>query len=264
MGKDEGVTGDNTIIFASDPMGTKSKFNSDTSEKKYNYSAGTGYGESDGSIDVYANHYGASVLRAALQGMETGNFTTSEQDLMNATTVTTTDLKNSVSYTTTDKLYALASGGDTTIKAGSSDQIVLSMSQYWNSNGELFSLRSPRAEQSTHVLLVRSGERVVYTDVKSPFTVRPASNLNLSSVLFASAAQAASSGTSASGTIKAGTAMTLRLDATRISVSLHTTPTQVRLRQRREVPQAMWHLSYRAMTEPMTGISVNRLPVQRP
>ncbi|MEI3339613.1 MAG: InlB B-repeat-containing protein [Eubacterium sp.] len=220
LGKDEGVTGDNTIIFASDPMGTKSKFNSDTSEKKYNYSAGTGYGESDGSIDVYANHYGASVLRAALQGMETGNFTTSEQDLMNATTVTTTDLKNSVSYTTTDKLYALASGGDTTIKAGSSDQIVLSMSQYWNSNGELFSLRSPRAEQSTHVLLVRSGERVVYTDVKSPFTVRPASNLNLSSVLFASAAQAASSGTSASGTIKAGTAMTLRLDGSNKNIGV--------------------------------------------
>ena len=79
LGKDDGVTGDNTIIFASDPMGSNSKFNSDTSDKTYNYSAGTGYGDTDGSIEVYANHYGASDLRAALQGMETSNFTEAEQ-----------------------------------------------------------------------------------------------------------------------------------------------------------------------------------------
>ena len=41
--------------------------------------------------EVYANHYGASELRDTLQGMATNTsyFTSAEQGLMNATTVTT-------------------------------------------------------------------------------------------------------------------------------------------------------------------------------
>ena len=132
LGKDSGVSGDNTIIFAASPIATRQKFNSGERDKTYNYGAGTGYGESAGSTDVYANHYGASELRVALQRMlenESGNavetyFTSAEQGLMNATTVTTKDTKNSVTYTTTDKLYALAADGHgssyKTIKAGSS------------------------------------------------------------------------------------------------------------------------------------------------
>ena len=133
LGKDSGVSGDNTIIFAASPIATRQKFNSGERDKTYNYGAGTGYGESAGSTDVYANHYGASELRVALQRMlenESGNavetyFTTAEQGMMNATTVTTKDTKNSsVTYTTTDKLYALAADGHgssyKTIKAGSS------------------------------------------------------------------------------------------------------------------------------------------------
>lgn len=107
LGKDEGVSEDNTIIFAASPIAKDQKFNSSTSEKTYD------------STTVYANHYGASDLRAALQGMlmdtngntETKYFTTTEQGLMNATTVTTKDTKNSADYTTTDKLYALAADG---------------------------------------------------------------------------------------------------------------------------------------------------------
>ncbi|MDD6042540.1 MAG: DUF6273 domain-containing protein, partial [Eubacteriaceae bacterium] len=215
LGKDDGVTGDNTIIFASDPMGSNSKFNSDTSDKTYNYSAGTGYGDTDGSIEVYANHYGASDLRAALQGMETSNFTEAEQNLMNDTTVTTNDTMNSTTYTTTDKLYALAADGMgqsyTTIKAGSRDQTVLSESQYLNNEKEFFLLRSPHTEESDAVLLARPNSPygfIGYTGVDESFpVVRPAANLNLSKVLFASAAKATSS-----GTIADGTAMTLRLD----------------------------------------------------
>ena len=54
LGKDEGVSEDNTIIFAASPIAKDQKFNSSTSEKTYD------------SITVYANHYGASDLRAAL------------------------------------------------------------------------------------------------------------------------------------------------------------------------------------------------------
>ena len=132
---------DNTIIFAASPIAKDQKFNSSTSEKTYD------------STTVYANHYGASDLRAALQGMlmdtngntETKYFTTTEQGLMNATTVTTKDTKNSADYTTTDKLYALAADGYgssyKTIKAGSDNKTVLAMSRYWSS-GSHFLLRA--------------------------------------------------------------------------------------------------------------------------
>ncbi len=47
LGKDEGVSEDNTIIFAASPIAKDQKFNSSTSEKTYD------------STTVYANHYGA-------------------------------------------------------------------------------------------------------------------------------------------------------------------------------------------------------------
>lgn len=86
LGKDTGVSGDNTIIFAASPIATGQQFNSSTNNKTYNYGAGTGYGEYAGNIIVYANHYGASDLRVALQSMADGSnttyFTTAEQGLM--------------------------------------------------------------------------------------------------------------------------------------------------------------------------------------
>ncbi|MDO4486993.1 MAG: InlB B-repeat-containing protein, partial [Bacillota bacterium] len=76
--------------------------------------------------------------------------------------------------------------------------------------------RSPHTEQSDAVLLARPNSSygfIGYTGVDESFpVVRPAANLNLTDVLFASAAQAASSGTATSGKIKECTAMTLRLD----------------------------------------------------
>ena len=79
LGKDEGVSGDdNTIIFAASPIATDQKFSLSTSNKTYNYEAGTGYVDSADNIEVYPNHYGASDLRVALQDMakNTNCFTT--------------------------------------------------------------------------------------------------------------------------------------------------------------------------------------------
>ena len=80
LGKDEGVSGDNTIIFAASPIETEQKFNSNTNNKTYNYEANTGYGDNSGNIEVYPNHYGASELRDTLQGMATNTsyFTSAE------------------------------------------------------------------------------------------------------------------------------------------------------------------------------------------
>ncbi|MGN0528581.1 MAG: ubiquitin-like protein, partial [Eubacterium sp.] len=224
LGKDNGVTGDNTIIFAASPIATGKMFNSSTGTKDdRNLWSDCNYGEAS-VTEVYANHYGASDLRVELKGMADGSdtsyFTSAEQGLMNDTTVTTKDTKNTdgsgnyLTYTTTDKLYALAADGYgssyTTIKAGSDNSTVLAKSSYWSSGG-WFWLRSPHGNDSRGALLAYPGRYVSSFIVSGARAVQPASNLNLSSVLFASAATAAPSGT-VSGTITDGTAMILRLD----------------------------------------------------
>lgn len=219
LGRDTGVSGDNTIIFAASPIARKQAFEDDDSNKK-TFTSSFGVYETNPS-DVYQNHYGASDLRVALKNMATNTsyFTTAEQGLMNPTTVTTNDMLNSTIYTTTDKLYALTADGAgipyTTIKVGSDNNTVLAESSYWRS-GELFWLRSPSdLDSSDNIAWVAYPGRYVYGSIVSTkFAGQPASNLNLSSVLFASAATAASSDKAEARTIADGTAMTLRLDGT--------------------------------------------------
>ena len=219
LGRDTGVSGDNTIIFAASPIARKQAFEDDDSNKK-TFASSFGVYETNPS-DVYQNHYGASDLRVALKNMATNTsyFTTAEQGLMNPTAVTTNDILNSTIYTTTDKLYALTADGAgfpyTTIKVGSDNNTVLAESSYWRS-GELFWLRSPSdLDSSDNIAWVAYPGKYVYGSIVSTkFAVQPASNLNLSSVLFASAATAASSDKAEARTIADGTAMTLRLDGT--------------------------------------------------
>lgn len=219
LGRDTGVSGDNTIIFAASPIARKQAFEDDDSNKK-TFASSFGVYETNPS-DVYQNHYGASDLRVALKNMATNTsyFTTAEQGLMNPTTVTTNDILNSTIYTTTDKLYALTADGAgfpyTTIKVGSDNNTVLAESSYWRS-GELFWLRSPSdLDSGDNIAWVAYPGKYVYGSIVSTkFAVQPASNLNLSSVLFASAATAASSDKAEARTIADGTAMTLRLDGT--------------------------------------------------
>ena len=219
LGKDTGVSGDNTIIVASSPIARGQKFNSDISNKNdENLWSDCVYSEAT-ITEVYANHYGASELRDTLQGMATNTsyFTSAEQGLMNATTVTTKDTKNSsVTYTTTDKLYALQGDydNDQYLWAGTYDSTVLAMSSYWR-NGDWFWLRSPYGRSGDFALCADRGYYVILgrVDIDSGSPVQPASNLDLSSVLFASAATAASSDTK-SEKITDSAAMTLRLDGT--------------------------------------------------
>ena len=218
LGADSGVTGDNTIIFAASPIATKKAFENDWQRyKTYDSSFGV---YTSNPTDVFPNHYGASDLRAVLKGMTGGSntsyFTTAEQGLMNLTTVTTKDEKNNVTYTTTDKLYALQGDYDndkSKLWAGTSDNTVLARSSYWSS-GEWFWLRSPYERYGIEVLFADPSDHVGVVRVNNDHAVQPASNLNLSSVLFASAAMAASSSSAELGTIASGTAMTLRLDGT--------------------------------------------------
>ena len=219
LGKDTSVSGDNTIIFAASPIATGQKFEDDWKNNKTEQNLWSDCNYNGTSItEVFANHYGASDLRVALKNMamNTSYFTTAEQGLMNPTTVTTKDTKNNVTYTTTDKLYALQGDYDndkSKLWAGTSDNTVLARSSYWSS-GEWFWLRSPYERYGIEVLFADPSDHVGVVRVNNDHAVQPASNLNLSSVLFASAAMAASSSSAELGTIASGTAMTLRLDGT--------------------------------------------------
>ena len=214
LGKDEGVSGDNTIIFAASPIDTGKVFSLNDSNKSFNSSFGV---YASKPTDVYPNHYGASELRLLLLGMpeNTRHFTTAERGLMNATSVRTKDMKNDMFYITRDKLYALQGNLDDNKKlwAGTNDSTVLAMSSYW-SNGSGFWLRSPHTSDDYRALLAKPDNSFNYNSVGHEDAVQPASNLNLSRVLFASAATAASSDTAKLGTIALDKAMTLRLDGT--------------------------------------------------
>ncbi|MDD5824067.1 MAG: ubiquitin-like protein [Firmicutes bacterium] len=228
LGRDTGVSGDNTIIFAASPIARHFfSANSDSWQYDKDYDAGWGCTYTGAApTKVNPNHYGASELRAALNNMvdssNTTYFTTAEKALMNATTVTTEDNKNkdstdnNLTYTTTDKLYALHGVEKTQkIYAGSSDSIVLDMSSCWSNKDkpiDEFWLRTPHSVHIKVLYAENDWVNGIYL-THSYGGVRPASNLNLSSVLFASAATAASSDTK-SGTIADDTAMTLRLNGT--------------------------------------------------
>ena len=225
LGQDTGVTEDNTVIFAASPILTEQKFDlvSDGSanyEKTYYTYLDCTYPSGTTISKVYENHYGASALRVALTytAISLNHFTMAEQDLMNVTTVTTKDVKNECNYTTTGKLYAPAANdiNDTTIKAGSSNNKLLAVNSYWSST-DAFWLRSPTPTSGSHhktgyIALTTDGGNVIGYTVTNLKDVRPASNIDLSSVSFASAATAASSDTATFGTIASGKAMTLRLD----------------------------------------------------
>ena len=216
LGKDNGVTGDNTIIFAASPLATNQKF---ALVKGYlrdtELWSDCTYLNGESSISVVlSNHYGASELRKALKAMavDSSYFTPAEQGLMNATTVITLDTLKypgvTVKYKTEDKLYALQGEFESQkLLAGSDDGTALAMSSYWSS-GDDFWLRSPH---DSIALNAYSGYSIDISSVLASSAVQPAANLNLTNVLFASAATAAYDAVSA-GSITAGTAMTLRLE----------------------------------------------------
>ena len=221
LGRDTGVDGENTAIFAASPIAAGVTFgDSGDNNKTYKDTFGA-YADSSTPNEVYPNHYGASGLRAKLNEMVADNttyFTTVEKSLIQPTTVSTKDTLNSASYTTTDILYALhvdyhydGSGGDKVLYAGSNNGKALSVNTYWNT-GDIFWLREPFKAITNYVFMAKPGYSIIIDPSDSTYAVRPASNLNLSSVIFASAATEASSETVKAETIQTDTAMTLRLD----------------------------------------------------
>lgn len=155
-----------------------------------------GAGEFDGQY-VDANHYGASTIRTKLLELESSYFTDAEELLVNRTTICTNDTKNNIVYSTTDKLY-LAYGEQSTnrvtVGENSSESLGTDLSvdkDYWGNDH--FWVRMPCTDFGSFGLYAEPSGYLNILFVGDSSNLKPAFELNLSSVLFASAAPAVSS-----------------------------------------------------------------------
>ena len=136
---------------------------------------------------------------------------------MNTTTITTTTYRLDrvdYTYTNSDKLYApvFNPSYEKLIRIGSKDQIWISTQVYWDSQNPTWT-RSAVKNYGDHVYAVsRTLNSKGYLKDQLIKAGSAASNLNLTDVLFASSAEAATSDTAVSGEIAQGKAMTLRLN----------------------------------------------------
>lgn len=230
IGKDDGISGDNIALFAADSIATNVIFNPvydfSGNPKPYQKEYGTYTDGLEDPANVPSSHYGASELRAKLQEMASDEdyFSVAEQCIMQETETFNYDNEcNNIgnkwrTYTTTDKLYALhGDWGMEVLYAGSiaGSGIMLGMTYYWN-NGDSFWLRESSHTNTTKVLVANPGvegnDCVDYIKIDNKRAIRPATNLNLTNVLFSSSAKAATTNKNVYETIAKDTAMTLRLN----------------------------------------------------
>ena len=222
--KDKYVDGDNTVIFTVQdgiiPLtrpNDAQKYSTTTNDRAYKDRYGT-YPTGKEPTTVPCNHYGASTLRAELNKIasDTACFSTAQQNLLNTTTITTKYTLSNVdySYTNSDKLYApvFNTSYKQILRIGSNDQIRISTRVYWDSQNPTWT-RSAVKNYGDHVYAVsRTLNSKGYLKDQLIKAGSAASNLNLTDVLFASSAEAATSDTAVSGEIAQGKAMTLRLN----------------------------------------------------
>ena len=226
LGKDKYVDGDNTVIFTVQdgiiPLTIKNnaqKYSTVTTNDR-EYVAGYGtYTTAKPPTTVPCNHYGASTLRKELNKIagDTDCFSTAQQKLLNTTKITTTYRLDRVDYTYTnsDKLYAPVFNPSykQILRIGSNDQIRISTRVYWDSQNPTWTRSAVENYGRDHVFAVsKTLNSTCYIPDQLVKAGSAASNLNLTDVLFASSAEAATSDTAVSGEIAQGKAMTLRLN----------------------------------------------------
>ena len=188
--------------------------------------------------EVFPNHYGANYIRnVTLKEMEASFFTSSEQALINETTIYTDDTKNNSVYSTTDKLY-LAYGDQEdynhiTVGKNSAndlnDGLRIDPSYWGESVLELFWIRSPFVSNddpndgSSVLTAWPSKNYPAFNGAQTSNVekIRPAFELNSSTILFASAVPSATStGNLTLQDTDGDGAFTLRYDAGKYSKNL--------------------------------------------
>ena len=216
-GKDP-ATEDGLVLFAASPMKKKQAFHNPETDHPYDAAWGCEYGSAPSQVS--ANHYGGSDIRKVLKNMSSdpAYFTADEQKVMRETAVKTEDQKNGSVYTTKDKMYlAHGEGGSKLISVGTNEEkdvnaeLKIDLDQYQNGSS-WFWLRSPNSSYDYSALMAQPAGTVTTYDngVTGRYCLVPALQINLTSVIFASAAPAA---TSEGSQETKGKDMTLRYDA---------------------------------------------------
>ncbi len=202
LGRDSGVEGDNIMLFPIYGISPVMNRNGNTAIYKIDAESYTHY---DANLDmgIYKvaptkplapSHYGASDLRHTFRSMEESHFTATERALLNETTVKTYDVVNKIEYTTTEKLYALHADNytDDYLYIGSTNN-KMDLATYCSRGGG-FWLRSSYGPSMTLLGQCYPRDHAhIYTMVDNNFSVRPATNVNISSVIFAAGAVNATS-----------------------------------------------------------------------
>lgn len=199
--------GDSITLFAAKRLLFNAIFEVDyINNKQYDINWNCTYPEDIMITEVYPNHYGSSKIRKKLKDMETDDsyFSKTEQKLMNETTIYTVDSLNNSVYSTRDKLY-LANAEKTrdeyiTVGANSLEKLNEGLrvdNAYWESKRDIW-LRTPNmaTNYDSYNGALTTWQSKGYVDhglVNNIHDLTPAFELNLSSVIFASAVPAVSS-----------------------------------------------------------------------
>ena len=227
-------------LFSASSMGDGVQFESNyMANKTYDDKWNCTYPNGE-PAEVFPNHYGASYIRnVTLKEMETSFFTGSEQALINETTIYTDDTKNNSVYSTTDKLYFAYGDQEDynhiTVGKNSAndlnDGLRIDPSYWGESVLELFWIRSPFVSNDdpndgSNVLTAWPSKNYpafngAQTNNGSLENIRPAFELNSSTILFASAVPSATStGNLTLQDADGDGAFTLRYDASKYSKNL--------------------------------------------
>ena len=231
---------DSITLFSASSMRDGVQFESNyMANKTYDDEWNCTYPDGD-PAEVFPNHYGASYIRnVTLKEMETSFFTGSEQALINETTIYTDDTKNNSVYSTTDKLYFAYGDQEDynhiTVGKNSAndlnDGLRIDPSYWGESVLELFWIRSPFVSNDdpndgSSVLTAWPSKNYpafngAQTNNGSLENIRPAFELNSSTILFASAVPSATStGNLTLQDTDGDGAFTLRYDASKYSKNL--------------------------------------------
>lgn len=229
---------DSITLFSASSMGDGVQFESNCmANKTYDDKWNCTYPDGE-PAEVFPNHYGASYIRnVTLKEMETSFFTGSEQALINETTIYTGDTKNNSVYSTTDKLYFAYGDQEDynhiTVGKNSvndlNDGLRIDPSYWGGSVLELFWIRSPFVSNDdpndgSNVLTAWPSKN--YPSFNGAQTsneekIRPAFELNSSTILLASAVPSATStGNLTLQDTDGDGAFTLRYDAGKYSKNL--------------------------------------------
>ena len=229
---------DSITLFSASSMRDDVQFESNyTDNKTYDDKWNCTYPDRE-PAEVFPNHYGASYIRnVTLKEMEASFFTSSEQALINETTIYTDDTKNNSVYSTADKLY-LAYGDQEdynhiTVGKNSAndlnDGLRIDPSYWGKSVLELFWIRSPFVSNDdpndgNDVLTAWPSKNYPAfngAQTSNVEKIRPAFELNSSTILFASAVPSATStGNLTLQDTDGDGAFTLRYDASKYSKNL--------------------------------------------